>query len=56
VAFALRAGARRLVLFHHDPMHTDEELDAMLADAEPLAAEASIAVELAREGAVYELR
>jgi phosphoribosyl 1,2-cyclic phosphodiesterase len=56
VTFALRAGARRLVLFHHDPMHTDDQLEAMLADAEPLAAEASIAVELAREGAVYELR
>jgi ribonuclease BN (tRNA processing enzyme) len=56
VTFAVRAGARRLVLFHHDPMHTDDQLEAMLADAEPLAAEASITVELAREGAVYEVR
>jgi phosphoribosyl 1,2-cyclic phosphodiesterase len=55
VIFAIRAGARRLVLFHHDPMHTDDQLEAMLAEARSLAAEASISVELAREGAVYEL-
>ena len=56
VTFAVRAGARRLVLFHHDPMHTDDQLEAMLAEVRPLAAEASIMVELAREGAVYELQ
>jgi phosphoribosyl 1,2-cyclic phosphodiesterase len=27
--FARRAGAERVVLFHHDPMHTDEELESM---------------------------
>jgi phosphoribosyl 1,2-cyclic phosphodiesterase len=27
--FARRAGARRVVLFHHDPMHTDAELESM---------------------------
>lgn len=27
--FAERAGADRLLLFHHDPMHTDEMLEAM---------------------------
>jgi phosphoribosyl 1,2-cyclic phosphodiesterase len=31
-AFAGRTGADRLVMFHHDPMHTDDELDAMRAD------------------------
>jgi phosphoribosyl 1,2-cyclic phosphodiesterase len=55
VTFAARAGARRLVLFHHDPMHTDDELEAMLAEARSLAVDASIPVELAREGDVYVL-
>ena len=54
VTLAVRAGARHLVLFHHDPMHTDDQLEAMLADARPLAAEGSITVELAGEGAMYE--
>jgi phosphoribosyl 1,2-cyclic phosphodiesterase len=31
VSVAVRAGVRRLVLFHHDPSHDDEALDAMLA-------------------------
>ena len=33
VAFAEVAGARRLALFHHDPGHGDDAVDAMLADA-----------------------
>jgi phosphoribosyl 1,2-cyclic phosphodiesterase len=33
VAFAEVVGARRLALFHHDPGHGDETIDAMLADA-----------------------
>jgi phosphoribosyl 1,2-cyclic phosphodiesterase len=28
-AFAAKVGAKRLVLFHHDPMHSDDELEAM---------------------------
>ncbi len=31
--FAQRARVRRLVLFHHDPYHTDADLEAMLDDA-----------------------
>jgi phosphoribosyl 1,2-cyclic phosphodiesterase len=31
--FARRARVSRLVLFHHDPYHTDADLDAMLDDA-----------------------
>jgi phosphoribosyl 1,2-cyclic phosphodiesterase len=31
-AFARLAGAGRVVLFHHDPMHTDDELEAMRDD------------------------
>jgi hypothetical protein len=30
---AARAGAKTLVLFHHDPSHDDDQLDALLAGA-----------------------
>jgi ribonuclease BN (tRNA processing enzyme) len=33
VAFARKAEVRRLVLFHHDPYHTDAELEALTNDA-----------------------
>ena len=31
--FAHRCAARQTLLFHHDPSHTDDGLDAMLEDA-----------------------
>jgi phosphoribosyl 1,2-cyclic phosphodiesterase len=31
--FADKANVAKLVLFHHDPYHTDDELEALLADA-----------------------
>ncbi len=31
--FARRAGARRLVAFHHEPVHSDDELDRLAASA-----------------------
>jgi phosphoribosyl 1,2-cyclic phosphodiesterase len=58
LAFARRTGARRTLLFHHDPLHSDTWLDA---HGERAAAEweardgAAGAVELAREGASYEV-
>jgi len=33
LTFARRTGAARTLLFHHDPSHTDEQLDASLAAA-----------------------
>lgn len=30
---AMEAGARRLCVFHHDPWRTDDELDALVAEA-----------------------
>ncbi len=33
VEFARKSGVRTLVLFHHDPYHTDDDLDLLLADA-----------------------
>ena len=31
--FAGRVGARQTLLFHHDPLHTDDQLDVMLEEA-----------------------
>jgi phosphoribosyl 1,2-cyclic phosphodiesterase len=36
VRFAARCKAARTLLFHHDPAHTDDQLDAALEDAEEL--------------------
>ncbi len=38
VTFALHTGARRLVPYHHDPSHDDEQLDRMTAHAREAAA------------------
>jgi phosphoribosyl 1,2-cyclic phosphodiesterase len=42
VTVAALAGVRRLVLFHHDPAHDDDALDALLAAARALPAAAGI--------------
>jgi phosphoribosyl 1,2-cyclic phosphodiesterase len=55
VTFAERAGARRLALFHHDPFHGDEQLDAMLAEARRFASPSSLDIELASEGQTFEM-
>jgi hypothetical protein len=41
------------VLFHHDPLHSDDDLEMILADAERLAS--TVTVELGHEGRVFEL-
>jgi phosphoribosyl 1,2-cyclic phosphodiesterase len=38
VFVAAQAGAKRLALFHHDPAHSDEELDQILVQAREAAA------------------
>jgi phosphoribosyl 1,2-cyclic phosphodiesterase len=45
------AGARRVVLFHHDPDRTDEEIDGMVAAL----AESTVEVSAAVEGQVIDL-
>jgi phosphoribosyl 1,2-cyclic phosphodiesterase len=55
VTFARRAGSGRLVLFHHDPLHTDEQLERILARANEVTASGDGQVELAREGMTFEL-
>lgn len=52
VRVAERCGAGRLLLFHHEPGRTDDELDAMLGHARSLT---SVPVESAVEGAVISL-
>lgn len=50
VALARACGARRLVLFHHDPSHDDESLDRIGAAAESAAASSpGLTVTMARE-------
>jgi phosphoribosyl 1,2-cyclic phosphodiesterase len=58
LSFARRAGAERTVLFHHDPMHSDERLDQLGSEASLRWAEMGGApgtIELAAERAEYEL-
>jgi phosphoribosyl 1,2-cyclic phosphodiesterase len=53
VAFAQRAEARRLILFHHDPTHDDHKLDDLgecARRASGLAGRDPDAVSLAAEG------
>jgi phosphoribosyl 1,2-cyclic phosphodiesterase len=55
VRFAERAHARRLVLFHHDPLHSDGDLEGMIADARRVPAAAWLDVELGYEGQTFAL-
>ncbi len=55
VAFALSAGAGRLVLFHHDPLRADCDLEALLASAVCLWGEDGTPPALAQEGLMIDL-
>ncbi len=48
---AREAGVRQLILFHHDPARTDEEIDSLVDDAR----KAFPHVEAAREGMIFYL-
>jgi ribonuclease BN (tRNA processing enzyme) len=54
LSFACLAQVKHLVLFHHDPMHTDEMIDRLMTEALDAACP-PIQVTPAREGAVFEL-
>lgn len=58
VELAVRAQAKQLLLFHHDPSHDDERMDALSASARELTAklDPQVAVEAAREGMLIRLR
>ena len=51
---ALAAGARRLVLFHHDPSHDDDRMDELLAEVRAVAGPGGPEVLAAYEGMVIE--
>jgi ribonuclease BN (tRNA processing enzyme) len=58
LTFASRVGARRLLLFHHDPLHADGFLDHLHAAARRRWGELGgdlVAVEMAMEGAELEV-
>ena len=50
---ATDAGVRRLLLFHHDPGHSDEQVEALAEETRSLAG--NIEVVIAREGETIEL-
>jgi phosphoribosyl 1,2-cyclic phosphodiesterase len=54
VALALKAGVKKLVLFHHDPDHDDKKIDAFVQHARRVVArhKGKLKVEAAREGMV----
>lgn len=54
VALAEQAGAGHLVLFHHDPMHTDADIDGLAAEAAS-SAPPGLVVTAAREGETFDL-
>jgi ribonuclease BN (tRNA processing enzyme) len=57
VALALKAGVKKLVLFHHDPDHDDRKIDALLKHARALVKKqkGKLKVEAAREGMTIQL-
>jgi phosphoribosyl 1,2-cyclic phosphodiesterase len=56
VSFARKAGVGRLVLFHHDPYHPDEELETLVEAARTLWGEDDHRVIAAWEGMTIALR
>ncbi len=57
VALGVAAGVKRLALFHHDPWHDDDALDAIGADARRIAGESGSSMDcfVAMEGQVVEI-
>jgi phosphoribosyl 1,2-cyclic phosphodiesterase len=57
VALALKAGVKKLILFHHDPDHNDRKVDAFLKHARALVKKQNgkLKVEAAREGMTIQL-
>ena len=49
VALAVNAGVRELAMFHHDPAHTDDQMDAIVEGGRYLAGVSPLLVNAARE-------
>jgi len=57
VLVATRSGAKRLDMFHHDPGHTDRQIDTMMRAARKVAGTmGKVEVAAAKEGVSFELR
>jgi Beta-lactamase superfamily domain len=56
VEYGKAVGAKRLVVFHHDPAHDDDLLDLEAVEARAIAYADGGGPTLAREGMVLELR
>jgi phosphoribosyl 1,2-cyclic phosphodiesterase len=54
IELARLAGVRRLVTFHHDPSHSDDDIDRMTAEA-VAATRPGFAVTAGAEGAIFDL-
>jgi ribonuclease BN (tRNA processing enzyme) len=52
---AQKARAKRLVLFHHDPWHSDDDLDRLSAETKEAAEGTGVEVVAAYEGLVIEV-
>lgn len=55
VQLAIESGARRLILFHHDPSHDDRQIDHMVDVAHASAAGVSLLIEAASEHEIISL-
>jgi phosphoribosyl 1,2-cyclic phosphodiesterase len=55
VAYAKAVGAKRLVLFHHDPTHSDDTMQRLESEARSLVVDGEDPPTIAREGMVLEL-
>jgi phosphoribosyl 1,2-cyclic phosphodiesterase len=57
VTLALKAGVKKLILFHHDPGHDDKKIDALVKHARVLVKkqQGKLKVEAAREGMTIQL-
>jgi phosphoribosyl 1,2-cyclic phosphodiesterase len=55
VAFARKAQVGHVVLFHHDPYHTDEELESLIGDARRLSGDGDAQVWNAWEGMTIDM-
>jgi phosphoribosyl 1,2-cyclic phosphodiesterase len=53
--FVRRSGPRRVLMFHHDPSHSDADVEQMHAEVVRLAGDLGERVEIAREGLELEL-
>ena len=56
VSFAQLANCRRLILFHHDPLHTDDQLQSLEDRARELWGPDGAPPELAREKTTVQVR